>query len=218
MTIKVVAIEDHPLMLNAIVDELDSQADIEVVGTGDHGDKLHQIVRTANPDVVVLDLGMAEGVFEPVSAVRQLKQEHPGVQVLILTGYDDELYMRELTRAGALGYVLKSDNLSLQLPKAVRAIYAGEPFHSPTVLKRILVDQGGQTLNGQELAVLRLASQGLVNSKIGESLGLSEGRVRNILTSIYAKMEVQDDKDINPRVAIVVKAREMGLLPDYASG
>jgi len=218
MTIKVVAIEDHPLMLSAIVDELDTQADIEVVGTGDHGNKLHQIVRAVNPDVVVLDLGMAEGVFEPVSAVRQLKQEHPDVQVLILTGYDDELYMRELTHAGALGYVLKSDNLSLQLPKAVRAIHAGEPFHSPTVLKRILMDQGGQTLNGQELAVLRLASQGLVNSKIGESLGLSEGRVRNILTSIYAKMDVQDDKDINPRVTIVVKARELGLLPKATSG
>ncbi len=214
MKIKVVAIEDHPLMLRAVVDELNLQDDIEVVGTADHGSKLHQIVRTTNPDVVVLDLGMAEGVFEPVTAVRQLKKEHPKVQVLILTGYDDELYMRELTGAGAMGYVLKSDNLSLQLTKAVRAIHRGEPFYSPTVLKKILLDQDENAFTDQELAVLRLTAQGLVNGKIGDALGLSEGRIRNILTNIYAKMGVQDDKDLNPRVVIVIKARELGLLPE----
>lgn len=214
MKIKVIVIDDHPLMLHAVVDQLNRQEDIEVVGTADHGNKLHHLIWTTEPDIVVLDIGMTGEAFEPITAVRQLRRAHPGIQVLILTGYDNELYIRELTSAGVLGYLLKSDNLSLQLPNAVRTIHGGKPFYSPSVLKKILADQDRNAFTEKELAVLRLAAQGLVNGKIGEALGLSEGRVRNILTSIYAKMEVQKDKDINPRVAIVVRARGLGLLPN----
>lgn len=190
MKIKVIVIDDHPLMLSAIVAQLNGQADIQLVGTAPHGNKLYQLARTVEPDIVVLDIDTTREAFEPVTAVRRVRQAHPGTQVLILTGYNDELYMRELTCAGALGYLLKSDNLSLQLPNAIRTIHKGEPFYSPLVLKEILANHAEKAYTEQELAVLRLAAQGLANGKIGEALGLSMGRVRNILTSIYAKMEV----------------------------
>ena len=71
-----------------------------------------------------------------------------------------------------------------------------------------------QKFTEQELTVIRLLAKGLVNEKIGAVLGISERRVRNILTGVYAKMGIQDEEGVNPRVAAVIKARELNLLPD----
>jgi DNA-binding NarL/FixJ family response regulator len=213
--IKVLIIEDHHLMLQAVVDQLKSEPDIKIVGTSNKGSQVHQLVRTSSPDVVVLDLGMSAEVFEPISAVRQLRQNHPNVQILILTGYDDPLYMREITKAGARGYLLKSDDFSLNLPQAVRAVYKGHHHYSSDVVDKLLSGEEDQyDFSDQELTVIRLLAKGLMNERIGESLGVSERRVRNILTGVYAKMGIQDEEGVNPRVSAVVKAREMGLLPE----
>ena len=212
--IKVLVIEDHHLMLKAIVDQLEAQADIEIVGTSNRGSRVQQLVRSTNPDIVVLDLGMANDVFEPISAVRQLRHDHPDVQVLVLTGYDDELYMREIIKAGALGYLLKSDDFSLNLPQAIRTVYRGEPHYSTAVVNKLIMGEHHQlAFTEQEIAAIRLLAKGLVNERIGEALGLSERRVRNILTGVYAKMGIQDQEGVNPRVAAVIKAREMHVLP-----
>ena len=125
MPIRVIAIEDHPLMLKIVVDELDAMPDIKVVGTADHGSKLMALVREKSPDVVVLDIGMSTGVFDPISAVRNVLQTFPQVHFLILTGNDNRTYIQELVAAGALGYILKSDDISLSLPLTVRAVSNG---------------------------------------------------------------------------------------------
>jgi len=211
--IKVLVIEDHHLMLKAIVDQLKNEPDIEVVGTSNKGSEVHQLVRALSPDVVVLDLGMSTEVFEPISAVRQLRQNHPNVQILVLTGYDDELYIREIIKAGARGYLLKSDDFSLNLPRAVRAVYRGDLHYSSTVIDKLLTGNNDQhAFTEQELSVIRLLAKGLVNEKIGAALGISERRVRNILTGVYAKMGLQDEDGVNPRVAAVIKAKELRLL------
>jgi DNA-binding NarL/FixJ family response regulator len=212
--IKVLVIEDHHLMLKAIVDQLEPQHDIKIVGTSNRGSQVHQLVLTTAPDVVILDLGMSTEIFEPISAVRELRRNHPNVQVLVLTGYDDELYVREITKAGARGYLLKSDDFSLNLPQAVRAVYRGDPHYSPAVVDKLLFGENNQhDFTEQELAAVRLLAKGLVNERIGEAMGVSERRVRNILTGVYAKMGIQEEAGVNPRVAAVIKAREMGLLP-----
>jgi DNA-binding NarL/FixJ family response regulator len=213
--IKVIVIEDHHLMLKAVVDQLESELDIKIVGTSNKGSQVHQLVRSSSPDVVILDLGMSTEVFEPISAVRQLRRNHPQVQILVLTGYDDELYIREITKAGARGYLLKSDNFSLNLPQAVRAVYRGEPHYSSAVIDKLLTSEKDQhKFTEQELTVIRLLAKGLMNERIGEALGVSERRVRNILTGVYAKMGIQEEDGVNPRVGAVIKAREMGLLPE----
>ncbi|MFN2305181.1 MAG: response regulator [Anaerolineales bacterium] len=213
--IKVIVIEDHYLMLKAVVGQLESEPDIEIVGTSNKGSEVHQLVRALSPDVVVLDLGMSNEIFEPISAVRQLRRNHPNIQILVLTGYDDELYIREITKAGARGYLLKSDDFSLNLPKAVRAVYRGEPHYSSAVIDKLLAgDEAQHDFTEQELTVIRLLAKGLVNEKIGAALGISERRVRNILTGVYAKMGIQDEEGVNPRVAAVLKASELRLLPE----
>jgi DNA-binding NarL/FixJ family response regulator len=212
MPIRVIAIEDHPLMLKAVVRELEAQDDIQVVGTATHGSELHRLVRETSPDVVILDLGMSEGEFEPITAVRTLHEMSPQVQVMVLTGYDDATLVQELIAVGARGYVLKSDDLSLCLPEGVRTLHAGQIFYSPSVTEKYFARQGIISLTDQELAVLRLAASGLSNTGIGHELGLTEKTVRNYFSAIYGKLGIEADKEVNVRVAAINKARQLGLL------
>ncbi len=213
MPIRVIAIEDHPLMLKAIVEELDATPDITVVGTADHGSKLITLVREKSPDVVVLDLGMSTGVFDPISAVRNVLRTFPQVRFLIYTGNDNRTLIQELFEAGVMGYILKNDDISLSLPLAVRTVSNGDRFYSKAVLDKLFSSPKNDLLNEQELAVIRLVAQGLANNGIAETLGLSLQRIKNILTAIYAKFDIYENKEVSPRVAAVKRAKELGLLP-----
>ncbi len=214
MAIRVAIVEDHPLMVKAIVDVLSNQPDITVVGTSNHGFELPKLVRETSPDVVILDLGMTGENFEPISAVQSLLHEHPEVRILILTGYDDEIYVRQLVDAGAYGYVLKSDDLSLELPNGVRRVFDGKRFYSTAVVDKIFANQKPEevVLSEQELIVLRLAAKGHSNTSIAQSMNISERRVRNLLSGVYSKFDIREAETINVRVAAINKARELGLL------
>ena len=215
MPIRVIVVEDHPLMLKAIVDELSSHPGIQVVGKAEHGSELPRLVRETEPNVVVLDLGMTAGNFEPITAVRSLLQEYPDLRILVLTGYDDEIYIRQIVEAGAHGYVLKSDDLSLILPQGVERVNAGKRFYSDNVMDILFSKQTGETsiLNQRELSALRLSSLGLSNASIAKAMNISEKRVRNLLSSVYTKFDIHGSETVNVRVAAINKARELGLLP-----
>ena len=214
MPIRVVVIEDHPLMLKAILDELSSQPSIQVVGTAVHGAELPRLVRETSPDVVILDLGMSGGNFEPISSVRSLLQAYPNVRILVLTGYDDDVYIRQIVDAGAHGYVLKSDDLSLMLPKGVQRVYEGKRFYSEDVVDKLFAKQKSDAsmLSEQEVIVLRLAAQGHSNASIALSMKISEKRVRNLLSSVYSKLGIHETEAVNVRIAAINKARDLGLL------
>lgn len=211
MPIRVAVIEDHPLVLKVIVQDLESEHDIEVVGTSAHGSELMTLVRTHLPDVVVLDLHMSEGEFEPISAVEAVRQSYPEVQILVLTGFDDTVWVQQLVQAGALGYVLKSDDLSLYLPDGVRAVYAGKRFYSPAVTEKLLSRRVSASLTPREVGALRLAARGLSNTIIGARMNVSEKTVRNYLWSTYRKLGV-NTKAANRRVAAINKAKDLGLI------
>ncbi len=105
--IRVIAIDDHPLILKMVSEEIDRAGDMQIVGIASHGSKLHTLVREVSPDVVILDLSMSNGIFEPVSAVQQLLQEHPEIKVLILTGNDSPAYIRDLIEGGRDGVCIQ---------------------------------------------------------------------------------------------------------------
>jgi len=214
MSIRVVVIEDHPLMLKAILAELAPQSGIQVVGSAEHGSELPRLVREKSPDVVILDLGMSSGNFEPISAIHSILQEYPRLRILVLTGYDDEAYIQQSIQAGAYGYVLKSDDLSLILPKGVRKVYEGKRFYSEEVIDKLFDAQQSQasSLSENELAVLRLVAQGLSNASIAKTINVSEKRVSNMLSGIYAKLDFHESNAIHVRIAAINKARELGLL------
>jgi DNA-binding NarL/FixJ family response regulator len=212
MCIRVAIIDDHPLVVRAVERELGAQSDIQVVGKAEHGSRLMNLVHDTLPDVVVLDLAMSEGQFEPVSAIQKLLLRYPQVRVLVLTGQEDATWMRQIIDAGAVGYVLKSDGLSLDLAKSIRTVYEGKRFYSPAVLDKLATNLGVKEMTDKEMAVLVLAADGLSNTAIAQETGLAEQTVCNYLTNIYKKLGVVDEA-VNPRVAAVNKARELGWLP-----
>ncbi len=214
MHIRVVAIEDHPLMLKAIVDTLNNHPSIEVVGTANHGSELMHLVREHKPDVVVLDLGMSTGYFEPITAISSVLEAFPNVRILVLTGYDDDVLVRAIIKAGALGYVLKSDDLSLSLPTGVERVYSGRHFYSHDVVDKLFDprEDKGVVLSEFELGVMQMAAQGLSNDSIATAMQISEKRVRTLLSSIYSKLDIHESGEINVRVAAIKKARDLGLI------
>jgi DNA-binding NarL/FixJ family response regulator len=201
-------------MLKAIVDVLNAHEGIQVVDTATHGSEMQRLVREVKPDVVVLDLGMSTGYFEPVSAIRAVKAANPSLHILVLTGYDDDVLVRSVITAGALGYVLKSDDLSLQLPKGVEHVYQGNRFYSSEVVNKYFASQEDDEieLNDKELVVLKLVAEGHANARIAKMLQISEKRVRAVLTSIYTKFDVHETDETNVRIAAINKGRELGLL------
>lgn len=213
--IRVVVIEDHHLLLNAMVKELGNETDIEVVGQATHGDQLSTLVSDMQPDVVVLDLKMSEGDFRPLPVVRKLIHTFPQTHYLVLTGLSDDLLMRNLIDVGVRGYLLKGDKASEKLVEAVRKIYQGERVFSISIMEKYMASRGQPAeFTEQDSIILQLLAEGLDNDSIAQAQSLSERRVRNILSQIYRKMGLTDEKGINRRVLAVVRARELGLISD----
>jgi DNA-binding NarL/FixJ family response regulator len=212
MLIRVIAIDDHHLILKALEDLLKEHADIELVGTSNQGSQLHKMVREKAPDVAIVDLGMTTDHFDPISSIRALSEQHPNVKVLILTGYDDGLWVRELVKAGASGYMLKSDDFSLNIPQAIRALYLGRRFFSHGIADK-LIDYEIDKLTERELSILNLLSQGLSTDSIAKNLGVSEKRIRNALVIICDKLAIDRTTGVSTRIAAINKARELGLIP-----
>jgi DNA-binding NarL/FixJ family response regulator len=213
MTIRIIAIDDHPLILKALSDLLNEHPDIQLVATSNLGSQLLKLVREKNPDIAIVDLGMTNDPFDPISSIRNLHEQYPNVKILILTGYDDGLWVRELVKAGASGYMLKSDDFSLSIPQAIRALYKGGKFFSPGIADQLLDHSLDQQLTAREMSVLNLLSQGLATEAIANNLNVSEKRVRNLLVSICDKLEVDRAEGVSLRIAAINKARKLGLIP-----
>ncbi|HVO41559.1 MAG TPA: response regulator transcription factor, partial [Aggregatilineales bacterium] len=198
--IRVALIDDHPLMLKIIRQELTRCADLAIVWEASDATQVMALVANQTPNVLVLDLGFAGHGFDPVTAVRDLRARFPGLAILILTAFDDPVWIEELMKAGAQGYVVKSDDLSLRLADGIRAVAAGRDFLSPTAANGLTRAHKKYTLTSRERAILRLAAEGRTNPEIAETLSISDGTIRNHMSNIYAKLEV-NSRDAAIRVA-----------------
>ena len=213
MTIRVIAVDDHPLILKALSDLLKEHPDIQLVATSNQGSQLLKLVREKSPDIAILDLGMTTDSFDPISSVRTLHEQYPKVRVLILTGYDDGLWAHELVKAGANGYMLKSDDFSLNIPQAIRALHSGHKFFSPGITEKLVDNDSDNLLTPRELSVLNLLSQGLSTEAIANNLKVSDKRVRNLLVSICDKLVTDRSDGVSLRIAAINQARKLGLIP-----
>ncbi len=205
--LRVALLDDHPLMLKVVAQELAQSLDIKIVWKTTKSSELMEQVKRQAPDVLVLDLGFGQQPFEPVNAVRDLRATYPKMAILILTTYDDPVWVDELLRAGARGYILKSDDFSLRLPDAIRAVASGRPFLSPGAALAHGEARRKYTLTPRERAILRLAAVGKSNGDIAQTLDLADGTVRNHISNIYAKLGVET------REAAVQAAHQLRELP-----
>ena len=175
------------------------EPDIQVVGTAEDGSAAVQIVEKERPDLVLMDLKMP--VMNGVEATRQIRTKFPEVKVLVLTTYNDDEWVLDAIQAGASGYLLK-DTPRNELIKAIKGTVTGKTYVDPAIAGKVLEQVSShQTqptslitskLTEREIDVLRLIAKGLNNAEISERLFLSEGTVRNHVSSILAKLGLSD--------------------------
>ncbi|WP_214402985.1 response regulator [Pseudonocardia lacus] len=205
-TVRLVVVDDHPVVRDGLRGMLAGQPDLEVVGeAGDGREALAQVARL-HPDVVLVDLRMPR--LDGVGTIRALTRDHPGVRALVLTTYDEDQDILRALEAGAVGYLLK-DTPREELFRAVRAAARGESVLAPSVTARLL----GRLRNplpdvpsDRELEVLALVARGLTNRAVARSLSISEATVKTHLVHVFGKLGVDD------RTAAVTVALERGLL------
>jgi NarL family two-component system response regulator LiaR len=199
MTMKVIICDDQAIVRDGLEMLLKLEPDINVVGTAEDGASAVEMVAKESPDLVLMDLKMP--VMNGVEATRQIRAKYPEVKVLVLTTYDDDEWVFDAIQAGASGYLLK-DTPRDEVVKVIRGTVSGKVYLDPSVAGKVL-DQvsSRQTqlptlitskLTEREIEVLRLLAKGLNNKDISERLFLSEGTVRNHVSTILAKLGVSD--------------------------
>jgi DNA-binding NarL/FixJ family response regulator len=207
MTVRVLIVDDHPVVRDGLRSMLQAQPDLEVVADVANGHQALAAVARHSPDVVLMDLRMP--ALDGVQATRRLRAEHPGVHVLVLTTYDTDADILHAIEAGATGYLLK-DAPREALFEAVRAAARGETVLAPAVaaklMNRMRAAPEHEQLTDRELDVLRLVAKGMTNRAIAHRLHVSEATVKTHLVHTYAKLGVDD------RTAAVTTALERGLL------
>jgi len=198
--ITIALVDDHPLMLKILHQELSADLEFQIVWQISDIQKLISSVKANCPDVLILDLSFVGQGFEPVSAIKDLRAQHPHLKILILTAYDDPIWIEELLKAGAKGYVVKSDDFSLRIADAVRTVHQGKTFLSPSAAMGLTAAHQKYTLTERERMILRLATEGRSNPDIAAILGVANGTVRNHISNIYAKLNV-DNREAAIRAA-----------------
>lgn len=190
--IRVLTIDDHPLVRQGICQFLALYEDIAVVGqAGDRASAL-QLAEQCQPDVVLLDL-MLQGEMQGVALTRQLKQLLPKAAVVVLTSYHDDRYVCPVLDAGALAYLLK-DIAPAELVDAIRKAAQGLAVLSPLVATRILQTRFApeHDLTAREVAILQLVARGFSNAEIAAQLFIAVKTVRTHVSRILSKLQVRD--------------------------
>lgn len=206
--IRILVVDDHPVVRAGIVALLDDAADVEIVGTAASGEEALALVASTAPDLVVMDLRMPG--MDGDEATARILAAHPGVRVLILTTYESDDAILSAIAAGASGYLLKAAPEE-ELLAGVRAVAAGEVALAPSVSRMLVArtrepERAAPTLTPRELEVLRLVAEGLTNREIGARIHLGEATVKTHLLHAFAKL------DVNDRTRAVTRAMELGLL------
>ena len=190
--IKVLLVDDHPLVRDGLQQLLRAAPDIEVVGTAADGAAAVELAAAEQPDVVLMDLVMP-GV-DGVEATRRIMAGQPRTQVVVLTSFSDRERILDALDAGAVGYLLK-DVDPADLVQGVRAAARGESPLDPKAARTLLVardERSGPELTPREVEVLRLLRAGLANKQIARRLGITERTVKAHLTSVFQRIGVTD--------------------------
>lgn len=215
--IRVLLADDHQLFRQGLRQLLEMEPDIEVVGEVGDGLKVDEAVEELKPDVVLMDINMP--TVDGVAATRAIVRRNPEIGVIVLTMYKEDSYVFQAIRAGARGYLLKSASSS-EVVEAVRAVYRGASLLDPMMTTKVLkefrrlsesagVDDGLGGLTETEIKILKLVAAGLSNRDIARELNFAESTVKNKLSVLFEKINVED------RTQAAIYAITHGIMPEW---
>jgi DNA-binding NarL/FixJ family response regulator len=188
-TIRVLVVDDHPVVREGLVALLSHQPDLEVVGEAGDGEAAVKGYREQRPDVTLMDLRM--GRMSGLEALTSIRRDFPDAHILILTTFDSDEEIYRAFQAGARGYLLKYVGRE-ELLAAVRTVAAGGRHVPQEVAERLVQRIPGTEITARELAVLKLIVFGRSNKRIAAALGITEGTVKTHVATILGKLGVAD--------------------------
>jgi DNA-binding NarL/FixJ family response regulator len=225
--IRLMIADDQEIIRQGLTIILDSQSDMRVAGQAEDGQQAVAMARALRPDVILMDIKMPR--MNGIQATRIITRELPDTQVIILTTYDSDDWVFDGVRAGAQAYLLK-DASTEALTAAIRGVHRGESQLDPAIARKVMDEfrrmsgagtdtteaRQGASLQGtappieelteREMDVLSLVAQGMSNKDIAATLFLSEGTVKNYVSTIMSKFHAND------RTQVVVRALKEGLV------
>lgn len=213
-SIRVVLVDDQALFREALHTLLSVQTGIQIVGEAGNGSEAIDVVMRTNPDVILMDLLMP--VLDGVAATREIRARELRGRIIALTTFDDDEYVFEALRVGAVGYLLK-DVSGQQLVEAIQAAAQGGSFLQPSIAAKVVAEFARhapplktqpliEPLTPRELDTLRLMVTGYSNKEIAAALVVTEGTVKNHVTAVLGKLAVRD------RTQAVLKAKALNIV------
>jgi two-component system NarL family response regulator len=187
--IKVLIVDDHPVVRLGLRTMLESEENIVVTGTAGSAKEAMTEVEKIRPDVVLMDLRMPE--MEGAEAIAELRRIHRDIRILVLTNYEEDEYIISAIEAGAMGYLLKSTPQE-EIVQSVEMVHQNKKCIPPNIAKRLLETIGREELSQRELEVLKLVASGLTNKEIAQRLFISDKTARNHVTSCLVKLNAND--------------------------
>jgi two-component system response regulator NreC len=204
--IRVLLADDHTIVREGVRLCLEAMGDIEVVAEAEDGQAAVQLAHQLRPDVAVVDLTMPR--LSGVEAIRQIKRDHPEIEVVVLSVHDSEPYVVQALRAGAAGYVLKR-NAATELAAAIRAAHDGQAYLHPSIARRVIDDylsrirasedvaaEPHERLTPREREVLQLAAEGHSTRVIAGLLFLSAKTVEHHRASLMTKLGLHGQTEL----------------------
>ncbi|WP_428240573.1 response regulator [Gynuella sp.] len=196
--IRILVADDQAIVRDGLKLILSLEADFEVVATAEDGIRAVELADLHRPDLILMDIHMPR--LDGIAATARILENHVDLRVLMLTTYDTDEWLSQALAAGASGYLLK-DTTREDLIKAIRGTLDGKHYLDPQIAGLLFKNDTAcrppappwlSELNERELAVLKLIGQGLSNPRIATRLHLSEGTVRNYVSTVLNKLEVTD--------------------------
>ena len=193
---RIIIVDDDCLVAGALKTILEVNEDVEVLDIGSDGKQACQLYEKYEPDVLLMDIRMRE--MDGLEASEHILKRHPKANILLLTTFSDDEYIVKALRLGAKGYLLKQDYGSI-LP-ALRAVYSGQTVFGTEIVSKIPdllqdekeFDYSSYSINEREFEIIELIANGYSNKEIAAELFLSEGTVRNYLSTILEKLQLRD--------------------------
>ncbi len=189
VTIRVLAVDDHPLLREGIAALIADETDIALVGEAADGCEAVEQFRKLRPDVTLMDLQMPH--LNGVEATMAIRAEFPDSRIVVLTTYTGDVQVPLALKAGASGYLLKS-GIRTELLSTIRAVHAGRKVLSPEITLALASHAAGQALSPSETRVLVLIADGLSNKEIAARLSVTEEAVKGQVKNILAKLDARD--------------------------